>query len=193
MITGAQPTFFATQSDFRKWLMKNHDNARELIVGFYKTTSGKQSITWTESVDQAICFGWIDGVRQSIDKESYFIRFTPRKPKSIWSAINIQKVETLISVGLMQPSGLAVFNLREEGRSKIYSYEKEKIILSDKYEEIFRANKKAWANFQAMPKSYIQPAIHWVMSAKQEPTSEKRLNELIRDSEAGRKIKRLNY
>ena len=173
--------------------MKNHDNAPELIVGFYKTVSGKQSITWPESVDQAICFGWIDGVRQSIDKESYFIRFTPRKPKSIWSAINIKKVEVLISKGLMNPSGLAAFNLRQESKSKIYSYEKEVVKLSDKYQNIFKGKMIAWANFMAMSDSFKKTAIHWVMSAKQEPTGEKRLNELIMDSEAGRKVKRLNY
>src|SRR6476659_5155070 len=120
-----QPIFFATQSEFRKWLKKNHQKATELFVGFYKVDSGKPSMTWSQSVDHAICFGWIDGVRKSIDKDSYLIRFTPRKPASIWSAINIKKVEELTKQGLMQPAGLASFEKRVESRSKIYSYEKD--------------------------------------------------------------------
>ena len=193
MIPGARPTYFATQSDFRNWLAENHDRVSELIVGFYKVGSGKPSMTWSESVDQAICFGWIDGVRQSVDHESYFIRFTPRKPKSIWSGINIKKVEVLSSKGLMTPPGLAAFNISEKSKSKIYSYEKEETMLSAGYEKLFSVNKKAWSFFQAMPKSYKKTAVHWVMSAKQEATREKRLNELITDSEAGRKIKSLSY
>lgn len=188
-----QPTFFATQSDFRKWLEKNHSKATELFVGFYKVGSGKPSMTWSQSVDHAICFGWIDGVRKSIDKYSYFIRFTPRKPTSIWSAINIKKVEDLTKQGLMQPAGLASFKLRKEHKSKIYAYEKEAVKLSDHFEKKFKANKKAWKFFQSLPPSYHRSAIHWVMSAKQETTSIKRLDELITDSEAGQKIKRLSY
>ena len=118
-----QPIFFATQSDFRKWLTKNHRKATELFVGFYKVDSGKPSMTWSQSVDQAICFGWIDGVRKSINKDSYFISFTPRKPTSIWSAVNIKKVEELTKKGLMQPAGLASFKLKKEHKSKIYAYE----------------------------------------------------------------------
>ena len=188
-----QPVFFATQSDFRKWLQKNHRKASELFVGFYKVQSGKPSMTWSQSVDQAICFGWIDGVRKSIDKDSYFIRFTPRKPTSIWSAINIKKVEELTKKGLMQPAGLASFKFKKEHKSKIYAYEKEAVKLSARFEKQFKANKKAWAFFQSLPPSYHRSALDWVMSAKQETTSIKRLNELITDSEAGRKIKRLSY
>lgn len=187
------PVFFPTPSSFRKWLEKNHDKAKELLVGFYKINSGKQSITWSESVDEAICFGWIDGVRKSIDDESYCIRFTPRKPKSIWSAINIKKVETLTQKGLMRPSGLAAFSKREEKRSAIYAYEKAPENLSDDFLKRFKHNKKAWEFFQSMAPSYQRSAIHWVMDARQENTSLKRLEELINDSEAGRKIKRLNY
>jgi len=188
-----QPTFFATQSDFRKWLEKNHSKATELFVGFYKVDSGKPSMTWSQSVDQAICFGWIDGVRKSIDTESYFIRFTPRKPTSIWSAINIKKVEELSKQGLMQPAGLASFKLKKEHKSKIYAYENEAVKLSAVFEKKFKANKKAWEFFQSLPPSYHKSAINWVMSAKQEVTSRKRLDELITDSEARRKIKRLSY
>ncbi|MCX6303585.1 MAG: YdeI/OmpD-associated family protein [Bacteroidetes bacterium] len=193
MIPDVQPVFFATQSGFRTWLAENHDKAAELFVGYYKVGSGKMSMTWSESVDQALCFGWIDGVRQSVDKESYFIRFTPRKPKSIWSAINIKKVEVLTAQGMMNPPGLAAFNLREEHKSKIYTYENEEAVLADIYEKAFKENTRAWSWFQSMAKSYRKTAISWVMSARQETTREKRLNELIRDCEAGRKIKPLSY
>jgi uncharacterized protein YdeI (YjbR/CyaY-like superfamily) len=188
-----QPIFFATQSDFRKWLTKNHRKATELFVGFYKVDSGKPSMTWSQSVDQAICFGWIDGVRKSINKDSYFISFTPRKPTSIWSAVNIKKVEELTKKGLMQPAGLASFKLKKEHKSKIYAYEKEAVKLSAEFEKKFKANKRAWAFFQSLPPSYHRSALDWVMSAKQKTTSIKRLDELITDSEAGRKIKRLSY
>ena len=180
-----QPTFFATQSDFRKWLEKNHSKATELFVGFYKVNSGKPSMTWSQSVDQAICFGWIDGVRKSIDKDSYFIRFTPRKPTSIWSAVNIRKMEVLTKKGLMQPAGLASFENRKENKSKIYSYEKEEVKFSPKLKKQFKANKNAWDYFQSLAPSYRKPATNWVMSAKQETTKLKRLNEIIADSHAG--------
>jgi len=189
----AQPTYFPTQATFRKWLQKNHQKAAELLVGFYKVGSGKQSMTWSESVDEALCFGWIDGIRKSIDEESYSIRFTPRKPKSIWSAINIKKIEELSKQGLMHPAGLAAFSRREENKSRIYSYEKEIATLSDDFLKIFKLNSKAWKYFQSLAPSYKNHAIHWVMTAKQETTKIKRLQELIRDSEAERKIKRLSY
>src|SRR3954469_8155502 len=112
-----EPTFFADQCEFRKWLEENHEREAELIVGFYKVGSGKPSMTWSQSVDQALCFGWIDAVRKSIDQDSYLIRFTKRRPKSIWSAVNIKKVEELAKLGLMKPAGIAAFNLREESRS----------------------------------------------------------------------------
>ena len=188
-----QPTFFSNSKDFRKWFEKNHEKSKELLVGFYKVTSGKKSITWPESVDEAICFGWIDGVRKSIDSESYCIRFTPRKPGSIWSAINIKKVEALTQKGLMYPTGIEAYSKRKEHKSKIYSYEKEPEILSNAFLKKFKANKKAWKYFQSMAPSYQRTAIHWVMTAKQEVTKMKRLKELINDSAMGRKIKSLNY
>lgn len=188
-----KPTFFPTQSDFRKWLEKNHDKGKELLVGFYKVTSGKQSISWPQSVDEAICFGWIDGIRKSIDEESYSIRFTPRKPSSIWSSVNIKKVEELAKKGLMHSSGIAAFSKRQEKKSAIYSYEKEPETLSKLFLKKFKANKKAWSYFHAMAPSYQRSCVHWVMTAKQEPTKIRRLKELIDDSERGRKIKRLNY
>ncbi|MEO6844962.1 MAG: YdeI/OmpD-associated family protein [Ginsengibacter sp.] len=188
-----QPTFFSNSKDFRKWFEKNHDKAKELSVGFYKVTSGKKSITWSESVDEAICFGWIDGVRKSIDVESYRIRFTPRKPTSIWSAINIKKVEELSKKGLIHPQGLAAFSKRLEKKSAIYSYEKEPETLSPGFLKKLKANKKAWTFFQTMAPSYQRTCAHWIMTARQEATKMKRLEELINDSVMERKIKRLNY
>jgi uncharacterized protein YdeI (YjbR/CyaY-like superfamily) len=188
-----KPTFFSTQAAFRKWLEKNHEKTGELLVGFYKVNSGKPSMTWNESVDEAICFGWIDGIRRSIDEESYCIRFTPRKSTSIWSAINIKKVEELTKKELMHPAGINAFSKRKEDKSRIYSYEKEAENLSDEFLGKFKLNKKAWTFFQSMAPSYQRTAIHWVMSAKQESTKIKRLDELINDSNAERKIKSLNY
>ncbi len=186
-----KPTFFANQSELRKWFEKNHDKEQELWVGYYKTVSGKPGITWPQSVDEALCFGWIDGVRKSIDENSYVIRFTHRKPKSIWSAINIKKVEELTKRGLMHPAGIEAFNKRNEEKSRIYSFEQKNIQLDKKYENQFKQNKKAWQFFQSQPPSYQRPAMWWVMSAKQETTKQKRLDELIKDSEAGQRISRL--
>lgn len=193
MNTNIQPVFFASPLDFRKWLEKNFDIAKEIFVGFYKVGSGKKNMTWGESVDQALCFGWIDGIRKSLGKESYFIRFTPRKPNSIWSKVNINKIEILKKKRLMKPSGLSVYNLRKESKSEIYAYEKELVKLPKNFEEQFKANKKAWSFFECMPASYQKTALYWVMSAKQYATKTKRLTELIMDSEAGQKIKILNY
>jgi uncharacterized protein YdeI (YjbR/CyaY-like superfamily) len=179
------PTFFAKQSDFRKWLKKNHKKEAELVVGFYKVGSGKPSMTWSQSVDEALCFGWIDGVRKSIDKDSYQIRFTRRKPTSIWSAINIKKIEELTRQGLMQPAGLASFEKRKEEKSKIYSHENEEIKFPPDLEKKFKANKTAWKYFQSLAPSYRKPSKNWVMNAKQETTRIKRLHELIEDSEKG--------
>jgi uncharacterized protein YdeI (YjbR/CyaY-like superfamily) len=179
------PTFFAKQADFRKWLQKNHKKETELLVGFYKVDSGKPSMTWSQSVDEALCFGWIDGVRKSIDKDSYQIRFTQRKPTSIWSAINIKKVEELTKQGLMQGAGFASFEKRRENKSKIYSYEKDEVELTPNLKRQFKANKKAWEYFQSLAPSYRKVSAHWVMSAKQETTQIKRLNQLISDSAAG--------
>lgn len=185
--TGA--VFFANQDMFRKWLEINHDKESELIVGFYKVDSGRASLTWSQSVDQALCFGWIDGIRKSIDKISYCIRFTPRKKTSIWSAINIAKVEELKRAGLMKPEGLKAFGFRAENKSKIYSHEKEEIELSSDYEKQFRKNKVAYAFFIKQAPSYRKVIINWIMSAKQEKTRQSRLNQTI---VAGMQLKRLN-
>lgn len=186
-------TFFESAAAFRRWLEKSHKKEDELIVGYYKINTGKPSMTWSESVDQALCFGWIDGIRRKIDDESYCIRFTPRRPRSNWSAVNICKMEDLIEKGLMTPAGLAVYQLREEEKSRIYAYEKREVRFSPEYRRLFTANRDAWKYFQSMPKSYRKPATNWVMSAKREETRLKRLHTLIADSEAGRKIKPLSY
>jgi uncharacterized protein YdeI (YjbR/CyaY-like superfamily) len=180
-----KPIFFAKQSDFRKWLQKNHKKETELLVGFYKVGSGKPSMTWSQSVDEALCFGWIDGVRKSIDKDSYQIRFTQRKSTSIWSAVNIKKVEELTKAGLMQPAGLASFEKRTESKSRIYSFEKDEVALPLEFTKQFKANKKAWDYFQSLAPGYRKVSTHWVMSAKQEATRIKRLHQLIADSAAG--------
>jgi uncharacterized protein YdeI (YjbR/CyaY-like superfamily) len=179
------PTFFTKQADFREWLIKNHQKETALVVGFYKVGSGKESMSWSQSVDEALCFGWIDGIRTSIDNESYQIRFTPRKSTSIWSAVNIQKVALLTEQGLMQPAGLASFEKRKESRSKIYSHEIEKAEFSIALKKQFEANKQAWTYFQSLAPSYQKTSVNWVMSAKQETTKLKRLSQLIADSEQG--------
>jgi uncharacterized protein YdeI (YjbR/CyaY-like superfamily) len=187
----AQPTFFATPADFRAWLAEHHADAQELLVGFYKKGSGRPSITWPESVDEALCFGWIDGVRKRIDDVSYTIRFTPRKPRSTWSAVNIRRVEELTRLGRMQPAGLAAFAARTEDNSGIYSHEQPRAELDPASEQQFRANQQAWDFFQAQPASYRKAAIWWVASAKKEETRCKRLATLIDDSANGRTIRML--
>ena len=181
-------TFFATPVEFRKWLKDNHKNKTELVVGFYKVDSGKPSMTWPQSVDQALCFGWIDGVRKSIDGESYCIRFTPRKPASIWSTINKKKVEALTKAGLMTAAGKKAFALRRESKSGIYSHENETINLNPVYEKIFKKNKTAWRYFMAQPPSYKKVITHWIMNAKQEKTRIARLEKTIQESEQQRRM-----
>ena len=188
-----KPIFFKKQSDLRKWFEKNADKETSLLVGFYRVATGKPSITWPQSVDEALCFGWIDSIRNSIDDESYSIRFTPRKPNSIWSAVNIKKVEELKNQGLMKPKGLELFNMMDKKRTQIYSFERSVVEFSPQYEKKFKANKKAWKFFQQMPPSYRKPVTNWVMSAKQEETRLRRLATLITDSEEGRKIKGMDY
>ncbi|TSD67480.1 bacteriocin-protection protein [Inquilinus sp. KBS0705] len=183
-----EPHFFATPADFREWLQANYDKQTELLVGFYKTGSGKASITWPQSVDEALCFGWIDGVRRSRDEESYTIRFTPRKPNSIWSAVNIKKVAELTEKGLMQAAGLAAYAKRQEHKSAIYSFEVAEMVLSPAYEQQFKANPKAWDWFKNQAPWYRKLSVHRVMSAKQAKTQQSRLNKLIAASEKGERI-----
>ena len=183
------PNFFATQEEFRKWLQENHKKEIELLVGFYKVDTGKLSMSWSQSVDHALCFGWIDGVRKSIDKESYSIRFTPRKSTSIWSAVNIKKVEELDKEGLMTTEGQKAFSLRTESKSKIYAYEKEPAILDTKFETQFKENKLAWGFFEKQAPSYKKVMIHWIMNAKQEETRLSRLDKTINESQQQRRMK----
>ncbi|HEY2981342.1 MAG TPA: YdeI/OmpD-associated family protein [Anaerolineales bacterium] len=184
-----KPVFFATPSKFRSWLQKNHAKKLELWVGFYKKGSRKASITWPESVDQALCYGWIDGLRKSIDDERYMIRFSPRKPRSIWSAVNIRRARELIAQGRMRPAGRRAMEARADERSALYSYEQRHAAdLGPAFEKIFRANKSAWTFFQAQPPSYRKAAIWWVISAKKTETQNSRLAALIEDSRYARRI-----
>lgn len=183
-----KPTFFATDDDFRKWLEEHHETDSELLVGFWKVGSGKRSMTWSESVDQALCFGWIDGVRRRIDDDSYSIRFTPRRTTSIWSAINIAKIEVLSEKGLMQPAGIAAYEKKEDKRAVIYSYENQPREFEPQYEKRFRTNKKAWTFFEAQPAGYRKLMIYRVTSAKQETTRQSRLEKLIAASEDGKRL-----
>ncbi|MBA3601511.1 MAG: YdeI/OmpD-associated family protein [Acidobacteria bacterium] len=176
------------RKEWREWLRKNHAKSSGIWFVYYKKQTGKPRVTYDEAVEEALCFGWIDGVRRSIDAESYSIRFTPRKAKSIWSAVNIKKVAELIEKELMQSAGLAAFAKREESKSKIYAYENAPAELSDEFEMRFKANKKAREFFSAQAPSYQRRAIHWIMTAKQATTRESRLGKLINESENGRKI-----
>jgi uncharacterized protein YdeI (YjbR/CyaY-like superfamily) len=187
-----QPTFFATPAEFRAWLERHHADRRELLVGFYKKSSGRPSITWPESVDEALCFGWIDGVRRSLGEKAYTIRFTPRQARSTWSAVNVRRARELIAEGRMTPAGLAAFEARGDDRTAIYSYEQRRAATLDPDEEQrFRAEAGAWEWFQARPPSYRRAAIHWVTSAKRPETRERRLQALIEDSAAARPVKPL--
>jgi uncharacterized protein YdeI (YjbR/CyaY-like superfamily) len=182
------PVYFPTPAEFRKWLKRNHATATELLVGYHKVDSGKPSITWPESVDEALCFGWIDGIRKRIDNTSYCIRFTPRKQKSTWSVVNIKRVKVLIKEGRMTPEGLKAYQARRENRVGIYSYEQRPSELPDPYAEQFRKNPKAWDYFQSCPPSYRKAVIWWVISAKKEDTRLSRLQTLIEDSSHRRRI-----
>ena len=183
------PTFFATSADFRAWLKKHAATSTELIVGFHKKGTGTPSIIWQESVDEALCVGWIDGVRKRIDDDTYQIRFTPRKPTSIWSAINIARIADLTSQGRMQPAGLAAFALRSEAKSSIYAYEqRDSAALTPDFEARFRKHKNAWAFFEAQPPGYRKQMIWRIVSAKQEATREKRLLKLVEASNEGRRL-----
>ncbi|MBE2267159.1 MAG: YdeI/OmpD-associated family protein [Anaerolinea sp.] len=181
--------YFATPADLRRWFEENHETATELQLGYYKKDSGKPSVTWAESVEQALCFGWIDGVRRSVDAERYTIRFTPRKSNSVWSAVNIATVERLTASGLMQPAGLKAFAARKAEKSAIYSFEQGDVSLDPAEEAAFRANAPAWDFFNAQAGSYRKACLWWVISAKKPETRVKRLAELIDTSAAGQTIR----
>lgn len=188
-----EPVFFPKPEDFRQWLHAHHSSASELWVGYFKKKTGKPSLTWPESVDEALCYGWIDGIRKSIDEESYKIRFTPRKPRSHWSAVNIKRVAELKKMGRMHHDGLAAFAQRDESRSKKASYEQEQVELDPSFVKTFKKNKKAWDHFCGAAPSYQKTCKWWVMSAKKEETRLKRLQILIDSSEEEQKIPPLRW
>jgi uncharacterized protein YdeI (YjbR/CyaY-like superfamily) len=183
------PIYFETPTAFRAWLRAHHARGTDVWVGFHKRASGRPSLTWPESVDEALCVGWIDGIRRSIDVERYAIRFTPRRRQSTWSAVNIKRAKELIRLGRMQPAGLRAFRARSDEQSAIYSYEQRRTArLAPADERRFKANAKAWAFFTARPPWYRRIAIYWVVSAKRPETRERRLAALIADSARGRTV-----
>ena len=180
--------YFTSPIKFHQWLEKHHATATELLVGFYKKSSGQPSITYQEALDEALCFGWIDGIRKTVNEERYTIRFTPRKPSSNWSNVNIKRVNELIALGRLMPAGLAAFEACKPEKSGVYTYENRPRQLSPAYETKFRANQKAWEFFQSQAPYYQRTACGWVMTAKKEETRERRLTTLIEDSANKRRI-----
>lgn len=184
-----KPIFFKTPAEFRQWLEENHQHEKEIIVGYYRISSGKPSMIWSDSVDEALCFGWIDGIRRSIDHESYNIRFTPRKKTSIWSTVNIKKMDTLIKQGKMTPAGLEIFQQRKSSNSSIYSYENVSRQLSSELEQLFKSNETAWHFFSTQAPSYQKTMSDWIMSAKQESTRLSRLEKTMAASEEKKRLR----
>lgn len=180
-----KPVFFKEAADFGRWLAKHHDTETELLVGFFKRESGKPSMTWPESVDEALCVGWIDAVRRRIDDASYTIRFTRRKPGSVWSAVNVAKIDALIAAGRVLPAGLAAYAHRKDEKTAIYAFEQKEVALSAEFEALFRRNKAAWTFFEKQPAWFRKRMCWHVMSAKKDETRLKRLEKLIVDSERG--------
>jgi uncharacterized protein YdeI (YjbR/CyaY-like superfamily) len=187
----SEPTYFDTPAALRRWLAKHHASADELWVGYWKKSTGVASVTWPETVDEALCVGWIDGIRKSVDAERYKIRFTPRRAGSHWSAVNLRRVAVLIEEGRMRPSGLAAYEARDPAKSGRYSFEQEKAAFTAAQRKRFQADPDAWAFFQSQPPGYRRTATWWVISAKRDDTRDRRLATLIADSAAGRRIKQL--
>jgi uncharacterized protein YdeI (YjbR/CyaY-like superfamily) len=183
-----KPTFFSDAAAFRLWLMHNHATVREFWVGFHKRSSGKPSMTWPEAVDQLLCFGWIDGVRKSLDDQRYVIRVTPRKPGSIWSAVNVKRAKELVKSGLMHEVGLKAFSARDVKKTNRYSFERARVRLDRSLQKQFRAKAEAWEFFQRQPPGYRKIILWWVMNAKQATTRERRLGIVLRASDAGRRV-----
>ena len=188
----AEPAFFATEADFRRWLAANHATAPELLVGFWKKSSGKPSIDWPQARDQALCFGWIDGIRKSLGDDAYTIRFTPRRKGSIWSKVNVERFEALKAARLMTAAGEAAYE-RDKHRSGVYSYEKPLASLTRQEEALFRKNKSAWADWEARPAGYRRSALGWITGAKRAETRAKRLAELIGVSAEGRRLPQYDW
>ncbi len=187
----SEPVYFASAAEWRVWLERHHASTDAILLGLIKAGSGLEGINYRQALDEALCFGWIDGVRKTVDGRRWTIRFTPRKAKSIWSAVNIRRAEELKQEGRMAAAGLKTFEQRDQTKERSYSFENKDAALSPEEEALFRAAEIAWANFAAMPKSYRHPAVWWVVSAKREETRTRRLVILIEDSAAGRKVKHL--
>jgi len=187
-----EPVFFATEAEFRRWLETNHETACELLVGFWKKGSGRTSIDWPQARDQALCFGWIDGIRRSLGNDSYTIRFTPRRAGSIWSKVNVERFEALKSAGLMTRLGEAAYE-RDKHRSGVYSYEKEAAKLAPEEEALFRKNRAAWVDWEKRPPGYRKTVLGWIAGAKRPETRSKRLLELISTSALGRRLPQYDW
>jgi uncharacterized protein YdeI (YjbR/CyaY-like superfamily) len=187
-----KPTFFPTEADFRRWLEANHSSAPELLVGFWKKGSGKPSIDWPQARDQALCFGWIDGVRRSLGEDSYTIRFTPRRKGSIWSKVNVERYDALAAAGQMTPAGERAYE-ENKHKSGLYSYENEQKELTPAETALFSKHKAAWSYWEKQPAGYRRTVLHWVTSAKKPETRERRLAQLIEDSGAGRRIAQYDW
>jgi uncharacterized protein YdeI (YjbR/CyaY-like superfamily) len=183
-----KPLFFASDGEFRSWLTAHHESAVELWVGFHKRATGRPTLTWTESVRQALCFGWIDGVRKRIDQDTYTIRFSPRKPQSIWSAVNVRHVEELIASGQMRPAGMRAYEARRENKSGIYSYEQRSVDLPPVYAKLLKKHAAARQFFESQPPSYRRMVMWWIVSAKREETRLKRLSILIDHAARGERL-----
>ena len=188
----AEPTFFPSESTFRRWLEANHDTAPELLVGFWKKGTGKASIDWPQARDQALCFGWIDGLRKSLGEEAYTIRFTPRRKGSIWSRVNVERFEALKAQGLMTRAGERAYE-ENKHKSGLYAYENEQKELSEEEERLFRTNEVAWSDWEKRPAAYRRSALHWITSAKKPETRAKRLGELIGVNAEGRRLPQYDW
>jgi uncharacterized protein YdeI (YjbR/CyaY-like superfamily) len=191
MRRSTSPRFFPTPNDFRRWLEEHHDSEDELWVGFHKKATGRPTITWPESVDEALCFGWIDGLRKSVDDDAYMIRFTPRRPSSTWSLVNLERVTALLEEGRMAEAGIAAYEARDPEKAGIYAFESDDARLSRQQEREFRRHAEAWAFWKAQPPGYRRQTTRWVVSAKREATRARRLATLIDDSANRRRIKQL--
>ena len=187
-LTPTDVRFFVSPAAFYEWLDVNHETAPELWVGYHRKATGRPSLTWAQSVDQALCFGWIDGIRKGLDDETFTIRFTPRRRTSIWSAVNLTRVPELIEAGVMRPAGVRAYEGRDRRKDAIYSYENRSRPFAPEYEAEFAANEGAWAWFAAQPAGYRRNAMYWVMSAKQDATRERRLAQLIEAAAAGQRV-----
>jgi uncharacterized protein YdeI (YjbR/CyaY-like superfamily) len=181
------PTYFASEAEFRAWLKANHESAPDLLVGFWKKSSGKPSIDWPQARDQALCFGWIDGIRKSLGEEAYTIRFTPRRKGSIWSKVNVERYEALTADGQMTPAGVRAYE-ENKHKSGLYAYENKLAALDPADEKLFRKNKAAWTDWERRPPGYRKTILHWVTSAKKPETRAKRLAILIDSCARGEKI-----